>query len=232
MQAIGGIGPANAHISGAEEGYHSRGTTGYAGEVGIGRQWGNVLINTGIGYMVTGRDATYNYWINSPEHPGAHKIVQARKSEHYDHAYIPLSIGYKFFFSERLSFIPAIGALGSLNLRARFTQTDKVNMTNVYHIRLFDLEHTYEGNGLRPFNKYSLWGTVKVEMAYEMKPGLSMLVGCVYYRMLTSVIDPAGYHANIFPDRMYNYALLAHLGIRYTIGDNGSRNSMTSCGRW
>lgn len=234
VQARGGTGPTNVRIHAADKEPRSNSAVSYFGELGIGRQWGNVLLNTGIGFLTTGRNVTYTYWINSPEKPGTHEIATARKAEYYEHITVPLNVGYTISLSERLSLVPAIGVEGSYNVSARLRQVDKINMANVYHIRIFDLEHTYAGDGLRPFNKYSLWCRAQLDLAYNLSPRISIVAGADYHRMLTNLIDAKGYHEHIFPQSMYNYALLVNLGLRVSLGENSSvrRWPMSSCGRW
>lgn len=240
VQLYGGVGPSNVRVRDMHDGFQSKNAStsknalGYHIQLGIGRQWGNLFVTTGIGYMHTGRNVTYNYWANAIESPGTHNMRQARRSEDYSHVTIPLNIGYGIRLYEKLSLIPSIGILGSYNTSVRFRQTDRVNMANVYHIALFDLDYTYKGSTMRPFRPYSLWGSAQADVSYCLTSRISALVGISYYRMLTSIIDPKGYPQHLFPKSMYNSLLSFNAGIRVSLASNSASRKypLSSCGRW
>jgi hypothetical protein len=240
VQLYGGAGPANVHIGNmrneppSKHASVSKNALGYHFQLGIGRQWGNIFVTTGVGYMHTGRNVTYNYWANAIESPGVHNMRQARKSEDYNHVTVPLDIGYNIWLSEKLSLIPSLGVMGSYNTSVRFRQTDHINMASVYHITLFDLDHTYRGSGMRPFQTFSLWGIAQADLAYSLDSRISILAGVSYYRMLTNMINPEGYPVHAFPKRMYNHLLSFNAGIRVSLTSNSAarRYPLSSCGRW
>ncbi len=230
VQSYAGIGPSNVQLHDMSGRY----ILGYQAHAGVGHQIGNLFINTGLGYMLTGRNATYDFWTYDLESPGVHNRRQARKTEQYEHVMVPLSIGYGIWLSEKLMLIPSLGVAGSYNVRVRFSQTDKINMSNVYHIALFNLGHTYEGSGMRPFQKFSMWGQVQADLTYSLNSRVGIVAGISFYRMLTNMIDPTGYPEHAFPKRMYNHALLFNVGVRVRLASSSAarRYPLSSCGRW
>lgn len=229
-ELYGGAGGANVQLNDVA----GRSVLGYQVRVGVGRQIGNLFASTGLGYMLTGRNVTYNFWTYDPERPGKHDMQHARKTERYEHVMVPLSIGYGIWLSSKLTLIPSLGVAASYNVRVRVRQTDKINMANVYHITLFNLGHTYEGSGMRPFQKFSMWGQAQADLTYSLNSRVGIVAGISFYRMLTNMIDPTGYPQHSFPKRMYNHTLLFNAGLRVSLASNNAarRYPLSSCGRW
>ncbi len=181
------------------------GVTGFNAKGSVGYRYKNWRLETGIQYLSTGYQLN-NLTFSSDFDPGKTLTIGTGKYQiTYGHIGIPLSIGYAFPISKKLSLVPTLGILATYNTGAStWIKEGGVERTG-----------SLSGDNFKnSYNNLSLWGTAALHLEYKINDRISLFGGpSVQYMISNFYKKPT--NSSIFTAGQRNYNLNIDLGIKF-----------------
>lgn len=181
------------------------GITGFNAKGSLGYRYKNWRLETGIQYLRTGYQLN-NLSFSSDFDPNKTLITGTGKYRvTYGHIGIPLSIGYAFPLSKKLSLVPSLGILASYNTGAStWTKEGGTERKGTLSGDIFKNE----------YNSLSLWGTAALHLGYKINDRISLFGGPSAQYMISSFYKEPSNNMN-FTAAQRNYNINIDLGVKF-----------------